>query len=381
MVVDEETKARRFEDGLRFLIKQGVVPFELTTFGAVVSNALLVEMGLNKAQADRDNNQKKRPRQGEQSSSFQAKKQGTQRVDTKALPKCSRCGRPHVDKDCRWNTGVCFSYGQRGHRIAECPQWKEVQTTPRPTTGQNQGASQKPKIQGRVYALTQQDANTSNAVVTGIILVSTTYTYALFDPSATHSFISSNFAKKHNFKFEPMEFELCVDTPVGGVIVTDRVCKSCVVKIADRELLANLTLLEIRDFDIIFGMDWLAAYYAIVDCHRKKVIFQVPGEIELCFMGSGAYTSPQVISAFQARRMMKKRCKGYLAIVKDTQQGELKLEDIPIVREFPNVFPENLSRLPPDREIEFSTDLLPSSRPISKAPYRMEPAELRELKA
>ena len=218
-------------------------------------------------------------------------------------------------------------------------------------------------------------------MVTGIILVSTTYTYALFDPSATHSFISSNFAKKHNFKFEPMEFELCVDTPVGGVIVTDRVCKSCVVKIADRELLANLTLLEIRDFDIIFGMDWLAAYYAIVDCHRKKVIFQVPGEIELCFMGSGAYTSPQVISAFQARRMMKKRCKGYLAIVKDTQQGELKLEDIPIVREFPNVFPENLSRLPPDREIEFSTDLLPSSRPISKAPYRMEPAELRELKA
>ena len=56
MVVDEVTKARRFEDGLRFRIKQGVVPFELTTFRAVVSKALLVEMGLNEAQADRDNN-------------------------------------------------------------------------------------------------------------------------------------------------------------------------------------------------------------------------------------------------------------------------------------------------------------------------------------
>ena len=76
------------------------MPFKLTTFRAVVSKALLVEMGLNKAQADRDNNQKKRPRQGEQSSSFQAKKQGTQRADTKALLKCSRCGRPHADKDC-----------------------------------------------------------------------------------------------------------------------------------------------------------------------------------------------------------------------------------------------------------------------------------------
>ena len=178
-----------------------------------------------------------------------------------------------------------------------------------------------------------------------------------------------------------MESELCVDTPVGGVVVTDSVCKSCVVKIADRELLADLTLLEMWDFDIILGMDWLATHYAIVDCHRKKVIFQVPGEIEFCFVRSGAYTSPRVISALQARRMMKKRCKGYLATVRDTQQGELKLEDIPIVREFPDVFPEDLSGLPPDREIEFSIDLLPGSNPISKAPYRMAPAELRELKA
>ncbi|XP_050240799.1 uncharacterized protein LOC126689609 [Quercus robur] len=270
MVVDEETKARRFEDGLRFRIKQGDVPFKLTTFRAVVSKALLVEMGLNEAQADRDNNQKKRPRQGEQSSSFQAKNQGTQHVDMKALPKCSRCGRSHADKDCHWNTKTCFLCGQKGHRIAKCPQRKEVQTIPRPTTGQSQGASQKPKIQGRVYTLTQQDANTSNVVVTSIIPVSTTYAYALFDPGATHSFISNNFAKKHNFKFEHMESKLCVDTPVGGVVVTDSVYKSCVFKIAERELLPNLTLLEMWDFNIIFGMDWLATHYAIVDCHRKK---------------------------------------------------------------------------------------------------------------
>ena len=121
-------------------------------------------------------------------------------------------------------------------------------------------------------------------MVTSIIPISTTYAYALFDPGATHSFISSNFAKKHNFKFKPMESELFVDTPVGGVVVTDSVCKSCIVKIVDTELLADLTLLEMRDFDIIFGMDWLATYYAIVDCHRKKVIFQVPGEIEFCYL-------------------------------------------------------------------------------------------------
>ena len=234
MVVDEETKARRFEDGLRFRIKQGVVPFELTTFSVVVSKALLVEMGLNEAQENRDNNQKKRSRQREQSSSFQAKKQGTQRADTKALPKCSRCGRPHVDKDCHWNTGACFSCGQKGHKIAGYPQQKEVQTIPRPIRGQSQGASQKLEIQGKVYSLTQQDANTSNAVVTGITPVSATYAYALFDPGATQSFISTNFAKKHNFKFEPMESKSCVDAPVGGVVVIDSVYKSCIVKIADK---------------------------------------------------------------------------------------------------------------------------------------------------
>ena len=127
-------------------------------------------------------------------------------------------------------------------------------------------------------------------------------------------------------------------------------------------------------------MDWLAAHFAIVDCHRKKVIFQVLGKIEFYFVGSGEYTSPRVISALQARCMIKKGCKGYLATVRDTQQGELKLEDILVVREFPDVFPENLSGLPPNREIEFSIDLLLGSSPISKAPYRMAPAELRELK-
>ena len=156
-------------------------------------------------------------------------------------------------------------------------------------------------------------------MVTGIIPVSTTYAYALFDPGATHSFISTNFAKKHNFKFEPMESKLYVDTPVRVVVVIDSVYKSCVVKIVDKELLANLTLLEMRDFDIIFRMDWLATHYPMVDCHRKKVVFQVPGETEFCFVGSGAYTTPRVISALQARYMMKKGCKGYLANMRDTQ--------------------------------------------------------------
>lgn len=78
--------------------------------------------------------------------------------------------------------------------------------------------------------------------------------------------------------------------------------------------------------------------------------------------------------------MLKKGCEGFLAyIVADHPDGAC-LEDIPIVREFIDVFPEDLPGLPPDREVEFTIELVPGTTPISKSPYRMAPIELKELK-
>ena len=82
----------------------------------------------------------------------------------------------------------------------------------------------------------------------------------------------------------------------------------------------------------------------------------------------------------EANVLLRKGCQGFLAYVIDTEKSEVKLDDIPIVREFPDVFPEELPGLPPDREIEFSIDLAPGTAPISIAPYRMAPVELKELK-
>ena len=109
-------------------------------------------------------------------------------------------------------------------------------------------------------------------------------------------------------------------------------------------------------------------------------MFRPPGESEFLFKASCLPFMPHVISCIQANCLLRKGCQGFLASVVDLQNGELEIGDIPIVREFLDVFPNDLPGLPPDCVIEFSIDLLPGTAPISKAPYRMAPIELKEIK-
>ncbi|XP_057981241.1 uncharacterized protein LOC131166682 [Malania oleifera] len=131
-------------------------------------------------------------------------------------------------------------------------------------------------------------------------------------------------------------------------------------------LAANLVFLDMHEFDMILEMDWLAAYYASIDCHKKEVVFRLPGEQEYRYVGTCMHSSPQMLSTIQVRRLLLEGCQGYLAYVNEALEGELKLEDISIVRDFPEVFLEDLPRLPPDREVEFAIDLLPGMVPFSK---------------
>ena len=110
------------------------------------------------------------------------------------------------------------------------------------------------------------------------------------------------------------------------------------------------------------------------------MVFRPPGESKFLFKASCLPFMPRVISCIQANCLLRKGCQGFLASVMELQSGELEIGDIPIVREFSDVFPDDLPGLPPDHEIEFSIDLLLGTAPISKAPYRMAPTELKELK-
>ena len=126
-------------------------------------------------------------------------------------------------------------------------------------------------------------------------------------------------------------------------------------------------------------MGWLSKHRATLDCYKKEIRLVRPEESGVIFRGIRREIVPSLINAMIASKMLRKGCQGYLAFVVDRRQEGTRLEDISIVKEFPDVFPD--SGLPLDREVEFTIDLIPGTEPISIPPYRMAPAELRELKA
>ena len=139
------------------------------------------------------------------------------------------------------------------------------------------------------------------------------------------------------------------------------------------------------DYDVIFGMDWLRRYRAHVQCFERRVIFRPEGEPEFHFRGSLSLRHQPFLSLLEARRLVTSGCDSFLAcltssFVEEVGESSLSVYFVPIVCDFPNVFPKDLPGLPPPHEVEFSTDLCPDAVPRSKAPYRMSPAELRELK-
>ena len=141
-----------------------------------------------------------------------------------------------------------------------------------------------------------------------------------------------------------------------------------------------MIIIDLKGLDVILGMDWLDANYASMDCFRKEVIFRRPGLPVVVFYGERRRAPSGLISAISARCLLQKGCTGYLAHIVDTRSSEIGLEDVPVVRDFLDVFLDDLPGFPPEREIDFPIDLVPDTAPISLSPYRMAQAELKELK-
>ena len=114
-----------------------------------------------------------------------------------------------------------------------------------------------------------------------------------------------------------------------------------------------MILLDIHDFDVILGMDWLSRHHATVDCYRKEVRLCRTGQTEVVFYGLWKTLPSSIMTAIKANKMLRKSYPGYLAYAIEVMDSGSRLEDIMVVREFLDVFPEDLPGIPPDREIDF----------------------------
>ncbi|KAA0053355.1 gag protease polyprotein [Cucumis melo var. makuwa] len=285
------------------------------------------------------------------------------------LPPCGRCGRVHGSR-CLLGSGVCFRCKQPGHNADVCPQ-KLIGTTPHQPS-----ASQ----QRRVFATTRQEAERAGTVVKGTLPILGHYAFVLFDSRSSNSFISSMFVQYVGLEVKPLGSVLSVSTPSGEVLLSKENIKACRVEIANHMLDVTLLVLDMQDFDVILGMDWLLANHASIDCFGKEVVFNPPSRPSFKFRGPGMVCIPKVISTMKASKLLSQGTWGILASVVDTREPEVSLSSEPVVREYPDVFLDEIPGLLPPREIDFTIELESDTAPISRAPYRMAPAELKELK-
>ncbi|GJZ75625.1 putative reverse transcriptase domain-containing protein [Tanacetum coccineum] len=148
----------------------------------------------------------------------------------------------------------------------------------------------------------------------------------------------------------------------------------------------DLMPVEIGSFDIIIGMDWLSKYHAVIVCDEKVVRIPFGNEILIVHgdrSDNGHESRLNIISCTKTQKYLLKGCHVFLAHITakktEDKSEDKRLEDVPIVRDFPKVFPEDLSGIPPTRQVEFQIDLIPGAAPVARAPYRLAPSEMKEL--
>ncbi|XP_073131622.1 uncharacterized protein [Henckelia pumila] len=225
------------------------------------------------------------------------------------IPIFQKCGKPHSGQ-CMMGTNHYFNCKKPGHLTKDCPQ-----------------------VKGRVFAMTHDQVDPDSAIVT------------VSDESFS------------GFR---------VSLTSGEELSSDRVVRNYRIQMQGHELYADFISLDMVDFDVIFGMDWLSQHEATIDCKQRIVSLKVQNGEPFMFYAASRRSLPWVISA--------------ASLTGDQGMQRSKLEEVEVVKDFLEVFLEDVAELPPVREVEFGIELLLGTKPISKAPYRLAPTKMKELK-
>jgi hypothetical protein len=222
----------------------------------------------------------------------------------------------------------------------------------------NNSVGKNVKNTGRIYYTQVATTPEGEPVMMGMFLVANHLAVILFDSGASHTFISKKFMEKHCIPCTESREGFIIHS-LGGQIFTKEVAFHVPVTLAERDFPTNMIVLKGQDIDVILGMNWLPQHKAILDTDLRTIKLSHGHEEVLLSI-------PVAIPAKPFGRV-------YEAIIP-------KIQDIPVICEFPEVFPEDLPGLPPERDVEFVIELKPGTTPISRRSYRMPPNELAELK-
>ncbi|GJW57000.1 putative reverse transcriptase domain-containing protein [Tanacetum coccineum] len=208
----------------------------------------------------------------------------------------------------------------------------------------------------------------------------------LFDTGVDRSFVSTTFSSLIDITPTTLDHYYDVELADGKIIGINTIIWGGTLNFLNHPFNINLMPVELGSFDVIVGMDRLAKYHVVIDCAEK--IVHIPwGNETLIIHGDGSNqgsgTRLNIISCTKTHKYLLKGHHVFLAHIttKETEDksGEKRLEDVPIVQDFPEVFPEDLSGLPPTRQVEFRIDLMPGAAPVARAPYRLAPSKMKEL--
>ena len=391
----EEKRIRRCIAGLREEIQGTVGAVKPTTYAAAINAATMMNVQLQKMlrrfggqrnllgkrewneHSDRTSRHVNRER-----SHRPPPTERQQGVKSEALrlerPTCPTCGTRHTG-ECRAGSDACFYCGKSGHKKVDCPHRRRQEENRVLGSGQG-GRGGMAQNRSTARATTGKRADDMDTVVTGTLPVLGFHAFVLFDSGSTHSFISTTFVRYARLGLEPLGYSLSVSTPSGEILVANERVQASQIVIAERPLEVVLIVLNMTDFDVILGMDWLAENHAIINCRAREVIFRRPNEESFKFKGVDSRSIPRIISTLKARKIVGHGAWALLANVMDSRKDTRSMMNVPVVQEFKDVFLDELPRLPPVRDMDFAIELEPGTTPISKAPYRMTPTELKELK-
>ncbi|XP_075524554.1 uncharacterized protein LOC142556956 [Primulina tabacum] len=371
---NDKDGAEHFMRGLRAEIRRDVRMSKANSYKEIVEKAFMAEYDEKEIDKERQFRRQQFVQKGQASihgekGGHKGKGKEEYRGKAPAMPSesdkplCPKCHKPHKG-ECLVESNKCYRCGGVGHIAINCTQ-----------------SSGKGRVQGRIFSLTKEGVNPDSSIISGTILISGKVATTLIDTGATHSFISEQFM--HSLGLVPIGeiFHFSIVLPSGDYIHSSSVIRACPVQVDDELLNADLIVIPMIEFDVILEMDWLSTYRAVIDCVAKTVRFPSKHGDSRVFTGSGTSLGHSFISCLQMQRMLVKGCHGFLASVVDiTREGSGNVSDIDIVRDYLDVFADDMPGLPPDREVEFVIDIVPSTAPISKAPYRMAPTKMKELK-